>query len=149
MIRGDKYMMDNNYSVGFCVINTLCLIVIAVSVHRLASDSYSYYGNYDTLNGPGMLSNSSNPRYSGSRSDFDNGEPPVFWNMGSVDEVNDLLQSASHQTENDAAVYAANVAMQAQAASAAAKGKGHFGNRSFATNAVKLEDKLLAAGVGL
>lgn len=88
---------------GLCIIKVLCLIVIAMSVHKLATPAYSYFD--------GDLAKASLPHVA-ERSDFigdGSYESPKFWNQGSVEETNALLQQASAQKENFAGAAILNV----------------------------------------
>ncbi len=92
--------MDNDFALGYCVIKIVCLIVIAMSVHKIA---YSREYMNDGLVGnqqvsvPGSFGTANGVRFYGEtqQSMFNNAEPPVFWNMGSVEDSNAALQAAA------------------------------------------------------
>ncbi len=125
--------MEDDLSLGLCIIKVLCLIVIAMSAHRIAySNEYLVGGN--GLYGNGLLSGqspgygtSSGLRYAQEReqSMFNNAEPPVFYNLGDAETI----------------------ASELNAAAAAGPAQSSFGNRSYASgiNENKLENILRAA----
>jgi hypothetical protein len=143
------------------------LIIIAMSIYRQTNYGMSYMTSYTDggINGHNGLSNSNPNLLSGSAADprflqtyennslFNNAEPPVFWNMGNVGEVNDLLQNAAVVPEDDAAVYAANVAVQRASSSVGSSNMKNYssprvpssGFRSFASNPVPVSAKLQSA----
>lgn len=89
--------MEDDLHLGLYVIKVLCLIVIAMSLYKLTYSSDSYMANADM--GAASL------RTMGTeRSDFMGSggvEAPVFWNLGSVQDTNALLQKASTQVETN------------------------------------------------
>ncbi len=94
--------MEDDLCLGLCVIKVLCLIVIAMSLHKIA------YSNEYMWNPPSALSlhdQSQLPLISHHAShqvsSFNGGEPPVFWNLGDVESVNEELQNASKSTAPD------------------------------------------------
>lgn len=98
-------MDDMDVHLGLYIIVVLCLIVIAMSNYRLA------YGDEYMSNCLAGDSNAASMRFatelSGSgnttKSCFASGgnEPPVFWNIGSVEDTNDALQAASRAAETN------------------------------------------------
>lgn len=81
--------MEDDLHLGLYVVLVLCAIVIAMSLYKLAySDSYMT-GNQGAASLRVMGSERSDFMGSGSV------EPPVFWNMGSVEDTNTLLQNAA------------------------------------------------------
>lgn len=80
--------MDDDLHLGLYIIKVLCLIVIAMSAYKLSYGSESYFADVGKADLPHISE----------RSDFMGSgavEAPVFWNIGSVQETNDLLQAAS------------------------------------------------------
>ncbi len=91
-------MSDAELMTGLQVIAVLCLLVIAMSQYRMAYSEYSYMDDLQYVNsGPSV-------RHQSLRSDKFTGdgqhERPVYWNLGSVDETNAELVSASRDTQN-------------------------------------------------
>ncbi len=84
--------MEEDLALGLCIIKVLCLIVIAMSVHKMAYANEYFEGGCK----PGQ-----DPRYCSQRSDFNNAEAPVFWNYGSADDINNALQAAVVHKESD------------------------------------------------
>ncbi len=92
--------MDSDFSLGYCIIKIICLIVIAMSVHKIA---YSREYMNDGLVGsqqvsvPGSFGTANGIRFYGEtqQSMFNNPEPPVFWNAGSFEDSNSALQAAA------------------------------------------------------
>ena len=88
--------MDDDLHLGLFVIKVLCLIVIAMSAYKVAYCSDSYFSD------PNM--GAASLRLQSERSDFvgsGQSESPVFWNLGSVKDTNDLLQTAATQQETN------------------------------------------------
>lgn len=93
--------MDDDIQLGLYIIKVLCLIVIAMSVYKLSTSNDSYF-----------TSAKADLPHLTERSDFTgNGslETPVFWNMGSVQETNDLLQAAATMQETNESFQGKNV----------------------------------------
>ncbi len=136
--------MDNDYALGYCLIKVICLIVIAISVHKLAS-SKEYMSGNNTLVGaqrvsvPNSFGTANGVRFYSDvqQSMFNNAEPPVFWNMGSVEETNEALQAAASMGPDKMTYGDTSVAPTAG-----------FGNRSFAEGD-NLNQKLGNAIIGL
>ena len=85
----------DDIKMGLHIIVILCLIVIAMSQYNMA------YGSSYLTNAQAIASGGSNLRFQ-ERSQFigsANSEPPVFYNMGSVDDTNKALQAAAAQSE--------------------------------------------------
>src|SRR6476646_11798176 len=83
---------ESDIRLGFGLVVLLCLIVIAMSSYKVAYCATSYFQD-----GKSALP------FAGDRSDrfISAPEPPVFWNMGSVEETNELLQAAAAQKETN------------------------------------------------
>lgn len=123
--------MEDDLMLGLCIIKVLCLIVIAMSVHKMAYANEYFEGSFVDGCKAGV-----DPRYCGetSQSHFNNAEAPVFWNAGSFSTIDSALQTAAGQAERDVGVYnqnvatgaayAANVAAANAAAAAAASTSG-------------------------
>jgi hypothetical protein len=87
--------MENDLHLGLFVIKVLCLIVIAMSAYKVAYCSDSYFTD-PTMSKASLA-------HLAERSDFMGSgqvEAPVFWNLGSVEETNELLQKAATQVES-------------------------------------------------
>lgn len=83
--------MDEDMYVGLCIIKVFCLIIIALSAHKIAYGSEYFVGE--------QLGQASLPHMA-ERSDFSGDgqyERPVFWNHGDMDAINDELQKARAQ----------------------------------------------------
>lgn len=110
--------MDDEMHLGLCIIKVLCLLVIAMSLHKMANP-YSY------------MAEPMNPRdaiMADSRSNFlgdGQTQPPVFWNIGSVEDTDLLLQQAAGQVEPVQAPLAAPAAVS-----------GFYGGESHLSNCV-------------
>jgi hypothetical protein len=88
--------MDDDLHLGLYVIKVLCLVVIAMSLYKVSYGSDSYFS--DKEQGAASL------RMVTQRSDFMGSgsvEAPVFWNLGSVEDTNTLLQSAAKTAETN------------------------------------------------
>lgn len=86
--------MEDDLHLGLFVIKVLCLIVIAMSAYKMAYCSDSYFSD-STMNKASLA-------HVAERSDFVGSgqvETPVFWNLGSVEETNELLQNAASKAE--------------------------------------------------
>jgi hypothetical protein len=133
--------MEEDLALGLCIIKVLCLIVIAMSVHKMAY-SNEYFGTGGTLAGAGMAStplgygtaNGVNYLTETQQSMFNNAEPPVFWNIGDLQAQDESLQSAAAQ-----GVDSSTYGVGGQSAHQAASG---FNNRSFNSNPTKLQQAL-------
>ncbi len=115
--------MEEDLALGLCIIKVLCLIVIAMGVHRIAYSNEYLVGDAG-LYGKGQLSGQGYSYGTGAQlgfaqvreqSMFNNAEPPVFYNLGDADSINAELQAA--------------------AALGVDKSYSGFGNRSFASGA--------------
>lgn len=80
---------DSDLNMGLYIIVVLCLIVIAMSSYKVAYCGSDYFADMEKASLP----------YAAERSDRFSGEPPQFWNLGSVEETNALLQAAAQQKE--------------------------------------------------
>ncbi len=92
--------MDSDFALGYCIIKIVCLIVIAMSVHKIAySREYMNDGlvGEQSVSVPGSYGTANGVRFYGEtqQSMFSNAEPPVFWNMGSIEDSNAALQAAA------------------------------------------------------
>lgn len=98
-------MSDDMHS-GLCYVMVLCLLVIAMSMHRMAYGQYSYFNDQvgGTVGAGALSGSATNPRYmtqvQGGLSSF-NGEPPVFWNLGDVESINSALQEGALVQESN------------------------------------------------
>lgn len=83
--------MDQDLYLGFCIVKVLCLIVIAMSLHRLAYPR-EYFGNAEELGKAGLphLAERTD-KFIGSGAN----EAPVFWNIGDLEAVSSGLHEAS------------------------------------------------------
>lgn len=137
-IHKNSSKMEDDLALGFCIIKVLCLIVIAMSVHKLAySNEYFESGRSGDMG----ASASMNPRHHHEleRSMFNNAEPPVFWNQGNAESINAALQAAA-----SGGVDSETYGVAGQTAAQVSSG---FGNRSFATGE-NLNEKLGLSLVG-
>ena len=99
--------MDEDLKLGMYIIVVLCLIVIAMSQYNMAYGAMSFMQGEPlgkalqaANSGPDLrfasrLSTPGQSEFIGTGST----EPPVFWNMGSVEDTDAALQSASKQPE--------------------------------------------------
>lgn len=86
--------MEDDLKMAIYLVIVLCLIVISMSQYKLAYGGESYFSD----------SKKAGLAHMAERSDFvgtGSAEPPVFWNMGSVEETNNLLQAAAMQPETN------------------------------------------------
>ena len=87
--------MEEDLQLGLCIIKVLCLIVIAMSVHKLAYSAEPMTDRLVGASGMRFAGVNSQVGLSGFSGDGQY-ESPVFWNQGSVEETNAALQAASH-----------------------------------------------------
>ena len=80
---------DSDIQMGLHVIIVLCLIVIAMSSYKSAYCSTSYFNDAEKAALPFAAERSD--RFIGS------GEAPAFFNLGSVEQTNELLQAAARE----------------------------------------------------
>lgn len=91
-----------DYSQIISMVKVICLIIIAVSAWNIASQNTSYFSSGlattgDTY-GPNLrFATGLSDRFIGSGAN----EPPVFYNLGSVSQINDALQKASQDTSDN------------------------------------------------
>jgi predicted sugar kinase len=92
-------MYDDTSSITFslCVIKTIALVVIAMGIYKMSCGG-EYFTNANLSGNVRRLVESSqeampSSSWSGGLSSF--GEPPVFWNLGSVEDVNAALQAGA------------------------------------------------------
>lgn len=123
--------MEDDLALGLCIIKVLCLIVIAMGVHKVAYANEYMWSPPSALN---LQDQSQNSLHSYQASGFDNAEPPVFWNLGSVEAVDKELHAAAAMGV-DSSTYGVAGQSAHQVAS------GFRGGRSFATGG-PLEHKL-------
>jgi len=89
--------MEDDLHLGLYVIKVLCLVVIAMSLYKITYTTDSYMTNAD-------MGAASLRTHGTERSDFMGSggvEQPVFWNLGSVQDTNALLQKAASQKETE------------------------------------------------
>jgi hypothetical protein len=98
--------MDDEYHQGFYIAVVLCLIVIAMSAYKVAYTTENFDGTaganlrmQSTLSGLGQTKGVPVQYFTGSGAM----EAPVFWNMGSVEKTNALLQAAAADMAVDVA----------------------------------------------
>jgi hypothetical protein len=100
-------MDDMDVHLGLYIIVVLCLIVIAMSNYRLAygdeymSNCYAGDTNASSMRFATELSGAGNQTKSCFAGGSGGNEPPVFWNIGSVEDTNEALQAAVKQTETN------------------------------------------------
>jgi hypothetical protein len=76
--------MDEGLVSALCVAKIVFYLVVALSVWRISQGPRS-------VEGMGNIRSLTETQ----QSMFNNGEPPVFWNLGDVESVNKELQSAT------------------------------------------------------
>jgi hypothetical protein len=90
--------MEEDLQLGLCIIKVLCLIVIAMSLHRMAYPPEYFVGE--------QMGKASLPHFA-ERTDFGTShfigdgqnDKPVFWNLGDVESTNAALQAARSTNE--------------------------------------------------
>jgi len=121
--------MDEELSFALCVLKLLVLTWIAVSVNKMANaNEYMYSGPANALR---FQDQSQTGLESYQSSGFNNPEPPIFYNLGSVEEIQQELAAGA-----------------AEGVDRNTYGKAPFSNRSYATGGPlshKLENALIGA----
>jgi hypothetical protein len=84
--------MDEDYSQLFTIVKMICLIIIALSVYSISSQNSSYFDDMRKASLPFISSRSD--RFIGSGAN----EAPVFYNLGSVSQIDSALQAAAKDT---------------------------------------------------
>ncbi len=103
--------MQDDLSLGLCTITVLALIVIAMSVYKIANPpSCGYFNDMSKATLPHVGERSDLGTFVGDGAN----ERPVFWNQGSFEETNAALQAASREVENNNPVSQAQLAQLAE-----------------------------------
>lgn len=142
--------MDDDFKFSMCLIKVLCLIVIAMSLYRLAyASEYSYLAS-NNLHPSNVrfdveTSASTGPVRSAFLGDGQY-ESPKFWNIGDLVATGASQQSGVLEHESNNAAYNANVASGA-AYTAAVAAQAASGKSGLAGNFK--DDALLLSARGL
>jgi hypothetical protein len=82
-------MGEEDYDQIFTMVKMICLIIIAFSIWNISSQNSSYFNDSQKADLPFVAERSD--RFIGSGGN----EPPVFYNLGSVSQIDAALQAAA------------------------------------------------------
>jgi hypothetical protein len=85
-------MAHDDLHLALCVVKVLCLLVVAFALYAMAFGREGFEG---VLAGKGRVSSSGAPEHNQVIERSLMSEPPVFWNAGNMEDINNELQAAA------------------------------------------------------